>query len=143
MERLIKRVELYEKIGFFLHLQRESDFSVCQISLNMESYTQYGIYMYWHNGVYRGLRNSKLLCGGPDSGPVFNNVKGKVLGPFLYISFQHSTLPASCWSILCERGKKRTAIFCAGYGSCRAAAIRLGKITCNILRFNSGNVTGM
>ena len=48
-----------------------------------------------------GFTDAEFLRGGADRGPVLYDVKSQALGPLLHISFQHTTLPASCWSILC------------------------------------------
>lgn len=53
----------------------------------------------------RGLADPELLCRRADRGPVLYDVKSQALGPLLHISFQHTTLPASCWSILCGGGR--------------------------------------
>ena len=55
--------------------------------------------------VHCGFADAEFLCGGADRGPVFDDVLSEPLGPLLHITLQNTTLPASCWSILC--GEKR------------------------------------
>ena len=38
--------------------------------------------------MYCAFTDSKLLCGGTDSGPVLYDVKSQALGPVLHIPFQ-------------------------------------------------------
>ena len=51
--------------------------------------------------MYRRFADGKLLCGGADRGPVLYDVKSQAFRPLFHVSFQNTTLPASCWSILC------------------------------------------
>lgn len=49
----------------------------------------------------RAFADAEFLRGGADRGPVLYDVKSETLGPLLHVPFQNTTLPASCWSILC------------------------------------------
>jgi len=73
--------------------------------------------------------DAKLLCGGPDGGPVLYDVKSQAFGPLLHVFFQTPSLPASDCSILCGgRG---------GY-ACREHRLRLDSRRGNVRNIFAG-----
>ena len=43
--------------------------------------------------MHRALADAEFSRGGPDRGPVLQNVKSQTLGPFLHVSFQAQHSP--------------------------------------------------
>ncbi len=74
-----------------------------------------------HIHMYRRFADAEFLCSGADRGPVLYDVKSQALCPLLHISFQQTTLPASCWFILCGAGtgyeRRRGSFAPAGKGA--------------------------
>ena len=105
----------FEPLGFLLcnddflvnyHFTGAPDgLSISYPLLRTSLYSITGTVLFWYNHMNCWLTDRKLLCRRADCGTVFNNVEGKVFCPLFHISFQNTTLPASCWFILCTRGK--------------------------------------
>ena len=53
------------------------------------------------NYMNRTFADAEFLRCGADRGPVLYDVKSEAFRPLLHVPFQNTTLPASCWSILC------------------------------------------
>jgi len=58
----------------------------------------------YHFRMDRGFADAEFLCCGADRGPVFYDVLSQAFRPLLHVTFQNTTLPASCWCILCAGG---------------------------------------
>lgn len=54
--------------------------------------------------MYRTLADPEFLRGGPDRGPILQNVKSQTLGPFLHVSFQAQHSPPLTASSYAGRG---------------------------------------
>lgn len=53
--------------------------------------------------MYSAFTYPKLLRGGTNRRPFLQDIQRQTLGPLLHVSFQSTTLPVSCWSILCRQ----------------------------------------